>query len=124
MHSAPAKETHWEPAKAPMVPQAAWGSLCWELARAPRWEPATTGLVHTGTRRKALARLAVRQQAAAGGAVQARVAHDHRLLARDRRVARRQDHDVPAGHALAHVVVRLAHQLYEIDTDIKLLEPV
>jgi hypothetical protein len=27
MHSAPASETHWEPAKALMFPQAVWGSL-------------------------------------------------------------------------------------------------
>jgi hypothetical protein len=36
-----ARETHWEPAKAPMFPQAVWGSLCWELATAPHWAPAT-----------------------------------------------------------------------------------
>jgi WD40 repeat protein len=43
----------WEPAKAPMFPQSVWGSLCWELAmaprsepvRAPRWAPATTAFV-------------------------------------------------------------------------------
>jgi hypothetical protein len=38
MRSAPARETHWESAKAPMFPKTVWGSLCWELARAPRWE--------------------------------------------------------------------------------------
>jgi hypothetical protein len=36
-----AREAHWEPAKAPMFPQAVWGSLCWELATAPRRDPAT-----------------------------------------------------------------------------------
>jgi hypothetical protein len=43
MHSAPARETHWEPAMAPMFPQAVWGSLCWEPARAQPWAPASEG---------------------------------------------------------------------------------
>jgi hypothetical protein len=37
-HSEPANTlaTHWEPATAAMFPQAVWGSLRWELARALR----------------------------------------------------------------------------------------
>src|SRR5690606_20881645 len=48
---------------------------------------------------------------AAGGAVQAGIADDRRILRAEDAVLRRRDHQLAAGHALAHVIVGIAFQV-------------
>src|SRR5690606_18580166 len=50
-------------------------------------------------------------QLAAGGAVQAGIADDRRILRAEDAVLRRRDHQLAAGHALAHVIVGIAFQI-------------
>mmetsp|Transcript_2521 Transcript_2521/g.9063 ORF Transcript_2521/g.9063 Transcript_2521/m.9063 type:complete len:394 (+) Transcript_2521:675-1856(+) len=67
--------------------------------------------------REAFARLAAREEQAAGGAVEAGVAQDDGVLGGEEHWRRRllalvvgHQHQLAAAHGLAHVVVRLAHQ--------------
>ncbi len=66
-----------------------------------------TGIAH----REALARGAGGKQLAAGGAVQAGVAHDGALARLEAAVGRRVDHQLAARHALADVVVGVALEI-------------
>src|SRR6185312_2626454 len=63
------------------------------------------------THREALPGDAGRVQLTAGGTVQAGVAHDHRVARQVARRARMPQHDAPARHALADVVVGVALQI-------------
>mmetsp|Transcript_6889 Transcript_6889/g.18757 ORF Transcript_6889/g.18757 Transcript_6889/m.18757 type:complete len:1126 (+) Transcript_6889:86-3463(+) len=62
--------------------------------------------------REPLTRPAVEKRLAAGGSVQARVTRDDAILGVKRRRRRGRDGNRPAGHRLAHVVVRLADEFH------------
>ncbi len=73
-----------------------------------QWSPAPST---TASDREALARAPVDEEAAAGRAVQARVAHQRGLAAGEAGARRRQDDDLTASHTLTHVVIRLTRQV-------------
>src|SRR5690606_10203547 len=75
-----------------------------------------TGTFHHGmstrvAHREALARRTCGEQLAAGGAIQTGVADDRRLLTLERTARWRNDNQLAAGHALAHIVVGITFQV-------------
>src|SRR5690606_1569492 len=66
-----------------------------------------TGVAH----RETLTRGTGGEQLAAGGAVQAGIADDGRVLRAEGAVLRRRDHQLAAGPTLAHVIVGIAFQV-------------